>query len=279
MESLDRFVTEHGGAFYNAAFYGPIIFFALIELVAPRRALTWPLGARWLANIGLGALDFFVGRWATVIVGVGAAEAMGALGHGLLNVLGVPALLAFVLAFLVLDLTQYAIHRILHTAPWLWRCHRLHHADPDVDFTTSRRHHPLELVVTLPVYTLVIVLLGAPDSAVLIHGAVSAAAATFNHANLAVPPWLDRALRLVLVTPDMHRIHHSARQPETDSNYANLFSWWDRIFGSYRATPEGGHDRMRLGLDGFHSRADLGIVRLLGNPFLAPASMPAPNTR
>jgi sterol desaturase/sphingolipid hydroxylase (fatty acid hydroxylase superfamily) len=266
MDRLDELIVGHAGAIASATAYGSIVVFALLELVAPRRRLGSAIGERWFVNIALALAAIVLHRaagWALNVEGVAAA---GLDGYGLLPALGLDGLVALVAGFVAIDLGEYVLHRLSHGVSWLWRCHRVHHMDADVDFTTSRRHHPFEVILSIPYFAALYALLGVPESAIVVQGAVAAVIVTFSHANVAVPRWLDRGLRLVVVTPDVHRVHHSTRQPETDSNFATIFIVWDRLFGTYVAEPALGHEAMTLGLDEFRAPEHRRIDRVLLNP-------------
>ena len=192
-----------------------------------------------------------------------AAEAGGV---GLLAWLGLPTPVAVLVAVLLLDLAIYLQHVLFHAVPALWRLHRMHHADLDFDVTTGLRFHPVEILLSMVIKLMVVVALGAPAVAVLIFEVLLNATAMFNHANLRLPAWLDRALRPVLVTPDMHRVHHSAVQRETDSNFGFNLAVWDRLFGTYRAQPAAGHDAMTIGIEQFRDPGELRLDRMLTQP-------------
>jgi sterol desaturase/sphingolipid hydroxylase (fatty acid hydroxylase superfamily) len=171
------------------------------------------------------------------------------------------------LGFLALDLAIYAQHVAFHKAPLLWRLHRMHHADPDFDVTTGVRFHPFEILISMLIKIAVVIALGIPPVAVIAFEVVLNATSMFNHGNVAMPSWLDRALRAIVVTPDMHRVHHSVDARETDSNFGFNLSWWDRLFRTYRAAPQAGHAGMTIGLPTFRDRAELRLDRLLTQPF------------
>lgn len=252
------------------AFGGVFLALALWELAAPRRRPQASRRERWPANLGILALDTLLLRLLFPLAAVGAALWAADRGWGLFNALSAPAWLAIPLSVLALDLIIYAQHRAFHALPWLWRLHRVHHTDLDLDVSSAGRFHPLEMVVSMLVKIAAVVLLGAPALAVLVFEVLLNASAQFSHANIALPAWLDRPLRRLIVTPDMHRVHHSVHRDETDSNFAFLISAWDRMFGSYRDQPCEGHADMPLGLEDRRSREELGLVRLLTGPFRTP---------
>ena len=250
-----------------AAFLGVFAAVAWWEALAPRRERAVARRDRWPHNLGLLVLNTLALR----VVAPGAAVAVALAGEsngwGLLNVLALPAGVAFPLAVVALDLAIYFQHVMFHAVPALWRLHRLHHADLDFDVTTGTRFHPVEILLSMAVKCAVVAALGAPALAVLIFEVLLNATAMFNHANGRLPLALDRIVRLFVVTPDMHRVHHSVVQHETNSNFGFNLPWWDRLFGTYRAQPAAGHQAMTIGIDAFRSRADLRLDRLLVQPW------------
>ena len=179
-------------------------------------------------------------------------------------------LVALVLALVLLDLAIYAQHIVFHRVPALWALHRVHHADPHFDVTTGLRFHPLEILLSMGLKIVLVVALGAPPVAVLLFEVILNAASLFNHANIRLPVAVDRLLRLVVVTPDMHRVHHSDLRTETDSNYGFSVPWWDRLFGTYRAAPAAGQEGVTFGIGAFRTRRELWLDRLLTQPFRRP---------
>lgn len=247
-------------------FSGAMVLFALAEFLRPRRALAHGLGRRWIANFTLGLLAMGIG-YGLLPLTVAALAAGG--GIGLLAALDLPPAIEIGAGVLVLDVAAYGFHRLFHGVPVLWRMHRVHHTDLDLDFTSGLRHHPLEvLAVALP-FAAVILLFGVPPLAVGCYAAARAVADFATHANLGLSPRLERVLRLVLVTPDMHRIHHSPLQKETDSNFTMLFSCWDRLFGTYREAPVEPQAAMPLGLAEWRDERKLSVFALLLLPFRA----------
>jgi sterol desaturase/sphingolipid hydroxylase (fatty acid hydroxylase superfamily) len=198
---------------------------------------------------------------------VGFALVAEAHGWGLFNVVALPARIELVLALFLLDLAIYLQHRLFHYVPVLWRLHRMHHADLDVDVTTGARFHPVEILLSLGIKFGVIVPLGAPALAVLLFEIGLNATSMFNHSNVRMPPAVERLVRWFLVTPDMHRVHHSVARRETDSNFGFNFAWWDRLFGTYRSQPEAGHQAMTLGIEQFRDPSELRLDRMFTQPF------------
>jgi sterol desaturase/sphingolipid hydroxylase (fatty acid hydroxylase superfamily) len=240
---------------------------ALWEIGAPRRALVAGRNLRWPNNLGILLIDVLLVRVLIPTAAVGAALFAAGRGWGLFHVLGLRLSVAALLGFLVLDLVIYAQHVVFHKVPLLWRLHRMHHADLDIDVTTGGRFLPFEILISMLIKIATVIAFGIPVVAVLLFEVVLNATSLFNHANVAMPPALDRILRLLVVTPDMHRVHHSILRHETDSNFGFNLPWWDRLFGTYRAAPEAGHERMTIGLPIFRDPRELRLDRLLTQPF------------
>jgi sterol desaturase/sphingolipid hydroxylase (fatty acid hydroxylase superfamily) len=250
-----------------AVFLGVFAAVALWEALAPRRARAFPRRARWPHNLGLLAVDVIVLRVAAPGAAITVAVAGEAHGWGLLNALALPAWAAIPLAVALLDLAIYFQHVMFHAVPALWRLHRVHHSDLDFDVTTGTRFHPFEILISTAIKCAAVAAIGAPALAVLAFEVALNATAMFNHANGRLPPGVDRWLRLLLVTPDMHRVHHSIVYNETNSNFGFNLPWWDRLFGTYCAQPAVSHEAMTIGVDAFRAPADLRLDRLLAQPF------------
>lgn len=206
-------------------------------------------------------------RLAAPAAAVGVALIAQERGWGFLNLAPVPAAPAFVGALLLLDVAIYFQHVMFHAVPTLWRLHRVHHADLDFDVTTGTRFHPFEILISLVIKCAAVAAIGAPPAAVLAFEILLNATALFNHANASLPRALDRALRWLLVTPDMHRIHHSVKYDESSSNFGFNLPWWDRLFGTYRAAPRAAQATMPIGVDAFRTAEDMRLDRLLIQPF------------
>jgi sterol desaturase/sphingolipid hydroxylase (fatty acid hydroxylase superfamily) len=241
---------------------------AVWESWAPRRSAAAPLRTRWLNNVGIWLLASFLVRWTFPALGVAFAVVVAERGWGLLQFVPVPSGPAVALSILALDLQRYVEHWLFHHVPALWRIHRVHHTDTGYDFTLGLRFHPAEALVTAAASLAVVGLLGVPPLAVLAYQALSLASSVFSHANIRVPGGSEGLLRHAVVTPDMHRIHHSAAPLETNSNLGNLFPWWDHLFGTYVGEPAAGHERMVIGLERFRELRDLMLPRMLVNPFI-----------
>jgi sterol desaturase/sphingolipid hydroxylase (fatty acid hydroxylase superfamily) len=240
---------------------------ALWEWLAPRRDRAFARRARWPHNVGLLVVDAIVLRIVAPGAAIAVALAGEAHGWGLVNALALPWWVAVPLAVALLDLAIYFQHVTFHAVPALWRLHRVHHSDLDFDVTTGTRFHPIEILISTGIKCAAVAAIGAPAIAVLVFEVVLNATAMFNHANLRLPLALDRVLRWLVVTPDMHRIHHSVVYNESSSNFGFNLPWWDRLFGTYRAQPAAGHERMTIGVDAFRTREELHLDRLLIQPF------------
>lgn len=216
-------------------------------------------------------VDTVILRLAFPVLAVGLAGLAQARGWGLFNVLDLPVWVAVVGSMLILDLAIYLQHVLFHAVPGLWRLHRMHHADLDFDATTGLRFHPVEIVPSMAIKLAVVGAIGAPPVAVLAFEVILNAASLFNHANIRLPSVVDRVLRWVLVTPDMHRVHHSTNPHETNSNYGFSVPWWDRMLGTYVAQPAKGHEGMDIGIEQFRTRRDLWLDRMLLQPLRGPA--------
>ena len=249
-----------------AVFLGTLITCALAERLLPRRIRTVDAGPRWFANLSLSALGTLLVAILLPFTALATAHRVEAAQFGLLNQWSIYYPLKFILSFLLLDLLIYLQHRLFHWVPMLWRLHAVHHTDLDLDASSAVRFHPLEILGSMLIKIAGIALFGAHFLAVAVFEVVLNATAVFNHSNLNLGP-LDRLLRLFLVTPDMHRVHHSPRREETDSNFGFNLPWWDFILGTYRAQPGEPHETMAMGLDGARDPQKLDLFSLLGRPF------------
>jgi len=251
-----------------SAFLGIFTIMALWEIAAPRRKRAFSRLTRWPNNLGIVVFNTVVLRVLFPTAAIGVALAAEANGWGLFNVFALPEWLAVVLAVMIMDFAIYLQHVLVHAVPALWRLHRMHHADLDYDVTTGARFHPIEIVISMGLKLMVVGALGAPALAVLIFEVVLNATAMFNHGNVRIPVGLDHVLRWIVVTPDMHRVHHSVIPQETNSNFGFNLPWWDRLFGTYTAQPKGGHEGMTIGIEQFREGRDLRLDRMLIQPFL-----------
>lgn len=250
------------------AFVAVFVVMAAWEVLAPRRARSLPRRARWPHNLALVALNTLLLRVLFPLGAVGAAVWATKAGWGVLPRLAAPGWIAIPVSVLLLDLAIYLQHVVFHRVPILWRVHRMHHADLDLDVTSGSRFHPIEMVLSMVLKMGVVVALGAPAAAVMAFEVLLNATAMFNHANAQIPPWLERPLRWMIITPDLHRIHHSTRPEETNSNFGFGAVWWDRAFRTFRKAPRGGQSGMTLGLPDLRDPAELRLDRMLLQPFV-----------
>lgn len=264
---MGEFLLQYEATLRLAAFLGVLAVLALLEAVLPRRRREIPRLLRWTNNLGVVILDTLIVRLTFPVLAVGVAIVAERQGFGLFNVTAIPVVLSFLLSLLLLDLAIYLQHVMFHAVPALWRLHRMHHADLEIDVTTGLRFHPVEIVLSMALKLAVVASLGPPAAAVLVFEILLNATSMFNHSNLRLPAWLDGWLRLVVVTPDMHRVHHSWDVDETNSNFGFNLPWWDRLLGTYRPQPRAGHEGMTIGIDQFRTRRDLWLDRMLVQPF------------
>lgn len=242
--------------------------FALMEALAPRRVRVYARGFRWANNLGIAILGTVLVRLVFPAALVGFALLVQARGWGVLPLLGLPPVTSEIAAFVLLDAAIYAQHVAFHKVPLFWRLHRMHHADLDVDVTTGIRFHPGELLLSTLVKITAIAAIGASPFAVLAFETALVTASMFAHSNLRIPFRFDVTLRRILVTPDMHRVHHSSLREETDSNYGTILPYWDWMFRTYRPQPALGHDGMEIGLRDFRREEDSRMDRLVLQPFI-----------
>jgi len=250
-----------------AAFGGVFIVMAAWEFVVPRRTQAIGRGWRWPNNLGVVAVNTLLVRIVFPTTAVGLALLAEARSFGLFNVIALPAWVGVLASVVILDLAIYLQHVLFHAVPALWRLHRMHHADLEFDVSTGLRFHPIEILLSMLIKFAVVAALGAPALSVLIFEVLLNATSMFNHANVRIPLGLDRALRWLVVTPDMHRVHHSILARETNSNFGFNLPWWDRLFGTYRAQPAAGHEAMTIGIEQFRDSRELGLDRMLVQPF------------
>ena len=248
--------------------------FAVLESLYPRHLPVPAAGRRWGVSIGLTVLMSVVVAAAFPVLSVGCAVLAERHGWGLLHRIALPGWIEFAVALLLLDLVRYLQHAMLHRVPLLWRLHRVHHSDPDYDCTTALRFHPVEALVSVGLQLAVVAALGASPMSVLASETLAIVVSMFAHANLRLRPAVDAMLRHVIVTPDMHRIHHSALADEVDSNFGGVFPWWDWLFGTYQAQPARGYERMTIGVADIEPGQAASLPWLLASPFM-PAKAPA----
>ncbi len=256
-----------------AVFLGIFAAMALFEIAAPRRHLLHRRGARWFTNFSIVVLDSLIIRVLFPAAAVGIAvwadeNNIGLYPWAVAQGVAPPPWLFGVLVFIFMDLAIWAQHLVFHKVPVFWRFHKVHHSDPDFDVTTAIRFHPVEIVLSMLIKAVLIIILGAPALAIFLFEVVLNGAAMFNHSNVKLPQWFDALLRKAIVTPDMHRVHHSIHRREIDSNYGFNFSIWDRIFRTYRAQPEDGHEGMTIGLKDYQNGEPVRLTWSLWLPFL-----------
>lgn len=252
-------------------FFAILLLVAVWEFAAPRRRLTVSKVGRWFNNLGIIFIDSLLVKLLFPVAAMGVAAAAHKNGWGLFNYLQIPDGFSVLMSVLVLDLIIYLQHLMFHAVPVLWRLHMVHHADLDIDVTTGLRFHPIEIIVSMLIKMAAISALGPPVLAVLIFEIALNGTAMFNHGNIRLPEKIDRYLRLLVVTPDMHRVHHSVTIRETNSNFGFNFPWWDRLFGTYRAQPVAGHTGMTIGLSQFRKVKQVTLPQLLLLPFTGKA--------
>src|SRR6516162_6809783 len=250
-----------------AAFCGIFSLMALWEVIGPRRRQTVGRGWRWPNNLGVVVVDTLLVRIVFPTTAVGLALVANAHGIGLFNAARPPFWVGVVASVILLDLAIYFQHVLFHAVPLLWRLNRMHHADLDIDVSTGLRFHPIEILLSIVVKLAVVLALGASALAVLLFEVLLNATSMFNHSNVRMQEGFEGVLRWFIVTPDMHRVHHSILAGETNSNFGFNLPWWDRLFGTYRAQPAAGHEAMTIGIEQFRDPRELGLDRMLLQPF------------
>jgi len=251
-------------------FIGVFVIMAAWEVLSPRRDLTVSKPLRWVNNLAIVALYTIALRIIFPLLAIDMALIAEQRGWGLLNNLSMPLWMSTVAGVFMLDLVIYLQHVMFHTLPILWRLHMMHHSDLNIDVTTGLRFHPIEIFISMGIKMAAVAALGPPVLAVLIFEIILNATSMFNHGNVYLPLKFDAFLRLLVVTPDMHRVHHSVTIRETNSNFGFNFPWWDRLLGTYRAQPAAGHEGMTIGLSHFRNPGELTLLHLLVLPFTRP---------
>jgi len=245
---LNAFIMANEVPVRLGFFFGVFAIMAIWEILAPTRALTVSKAVRWANNLGLVFFNSFILRLLFPAAAVGMAAFAAENDWGLLNYYSLPAIVAVTFSVIAMDFVIYLQHVMVHAVPALWRLHRVHHADLDYDVTTGARFHTFEIILSMLIKFATIIVLGPPVVAVVIFEVVLNATAMFNHGNVSLPKGLDRVLRWFVVTPDMHRVHHSVEDDEANSNFGFSLPWWDRLFGTYRDQPRAGHQGMTIGI-------------------------------
>lgn len=264
---MHHLVLTHEQLIRLIAFGGIFVVLAIWEVVGPRRKQVIGRRWRWPNNLGIVTVNTLLVRILFPMTVVGLALVAEERALGLFNVIALPLWIAVALAVLILDLAIYLQHVLFHAVPALWRVHRMHHADLEFDVSTGLRFHPIEILLSMIIKLAVVAALGASALAVVIFEVLLNATSMFSHSNVRIPLGIDRALRWLVVTPDMHRVHHSVISRETNSNFGFNLPWWDRLFGTYRAQPQAGHEAMTIGIEQFRDSRELGLDRMLLQPF------------
>jgi len=265
---MTAFVTAHEATIRIGFFAGIFLAVALVELIVPRRALTTSKTSRWFGNIGIVFINTILLRILFPAGAVGISVWVGHQGWGIFNHFQWPFWLEVALTIVILDFVIYMQHVMFHAVPVLWRLHMMHHADLDYDLTTGTRFHPLEIIISLGIKAGAITVLGAPPVGVIIFEILLNGTAMFNHGNFFIPVGIDRMLRLLVVTPDMHRVHHSVFPNETNTNFGFNLPWWDRLCGTYKPQPVKGHEQMTIGLNQFRDPSRLTLPWMIVLPFI-----------
>ncbi|WP_018952867.1 sterol desaturase family protein [Thioalkalivibrio sulfidiphilus] len=277
---MTEWITANEAALRLGFFLGILLLLGIAEALLPRRQRLLTRLQRWTSNLGIVVINTVLLRLLFPAAAVGMAVFAQSAGWGVFNTFEVPFWIAVLVSVLVLDFMIWLQHVMVHAVPALWRLHRVHHADLDFDVTTGLRFHPLEIILSMGIKFAVIAVLGPPVLAVILFEILLNATSMFNHSNLRLPLGLDRVLRLFVVTPDMHRVHHSVADDETNSNFGFNLPWWDRLFGTYKAQPREGHEGMTIGIDTFRDpRQCDGLKGMLLMPFVGKVTDYAINRR
>ncbi len=277
---LNEYIINYELVIRFAFFFGVLGIMALWEIATPRRTLSISKSLRWMNNIGIVVLNTIILRLIFPAAAVGMAAWAESQGWGILNFIQTPYWFAVIVSVIILDAVIYIQHVLVHAIPLLWRLHRVHHADLDFDVTTGSRFHPIEIIISMLFKSAAILILGPPIVAVLIFEVLLNATSMFNHANVRLPLRVDRVLRWFIVTPDMHRVHHSVEDDETNSNFGFSLPWWDRLFGTYRDQPRAGHEQMTIGINTFRDiRHCSRLPGMLALPFVGKITNYAINRR
>ncbi len=278
--NLNEFIMTNELPVRLGFFFGIFIIMAAWEILAPKRALTVSKAVRWTNNLGLVFFNSFILRLVFPVAAVGMAAFASEQGWGLLNYYSIPATIAIVVSVIAMDFIIYLQHVLVHAVPVLWRLHRVHHADLDYDVTTGARFHTIEIILSMLIKFATIVVLGPPLVAVVIFEVILNATAMFNHGNVSLPASLDKVLRWFVVTPDMHRVHHSVEDDEANSNFGFSLPWWDRLFGTYRDQPRAGHEGMTIGIHTYRTTKQVvWLPGMLALPFMGKVTGYAINRR
>jgi len=265
---MKNFILDHEPVIRFFFFFGILIIMVVWEVLAPRRSLSTPKSIRWYSNLGLVAIDTLALRLLLPLQAVGLALHVETRGWGILNNVLLPEWMSIVLGVFFLDFVIYLQHAMFHALPTFWRLHRVHHTDLDFDVTTGIRFHPIEIFLSMGIKMGAVAFFGVSAIAVVIFEVLLNATSMFNHGNVRLPARIDRAVRLFVVTPEMHRVHHSVLIKEYNSNFGFNLPWWDRLLGTYRDQPGAGHEGMTIGLSQFRDPNVLTLPWLLILPFI-----------
>lgn len=263
---MNSFVTDSESTLRLTVFLSVFLLLALLEMIIPRRKLTTSKARRWFVNLFISFLNTALVRILIPLAGVAAALFAQQRNWGLFNIVELPSLLSILIFLLLFDLTIYFQHRLFHVVPVFWRLHRMHHTDVDYDVTTGNRFHPASILLSSVIKLGLVIILGPLPIAVVVAEILLNATSMFNHSNIYIPLAADKALRNVIVTPDMHRIHHSVDEFEHNKNFGFNFPWWDKLFGTYLERPKLGQEEMEIGIRGFQDRESAGLLSLLMQP-------------
>ena len=264
---MGEYMVENGGTLLLGSMFAVLLFAAIIEALVPRRPETGELAGRWFANLSLAAVSMLVSQLFTRLTLVVTAMLAQAKGIGLLPLLDFGMWPTVLITLVVMEFANYVLHRLFHSVPWMWRCHAIHHTDVEVDFTTTYRHHPFETIIMSLVGIPLVLLLGLDPLALIVYQLLGIISGVLTHTNLYIPERIEKILRVFVVTPDFHRLHHSSARRHTDSNYGGLVPWFDRLFDTETRRPFADHKDMELGLEYLRERRDSRLDRLLLLPF------------
>ncbi|QUM76136.1 sterol desaturase family protein [Moritella sp. 24] len=264
---MSEWLIANGNTLRASAFIGLLILLAISEYYKPKRPLTRSKWQRWSNNLAVVFINNLVLKLFVPFVAIDAAIFVEQQQWGLLSLTSLNSAVIIVTSVMLLDAAIYFQHKIFHQIPMLWRLHRMHHSDLDIDVTTAIRFHPIEIILSMFIKVAVIIAFGVPVVAVVLFELLLNLTAMFNHSNIRLPDKIDRFIRTILVTPDMHRIHHSTDSHETNHNFGFCLPWWDRLFGSYQAQPKLGHQKMEIGLPYFRDSKECKIQHMLTQPF------------
>ena len=277
---MTEILLEHEITIRLGFFLGVFAIMAVWEMLFPRRMLTVSKLVRWGNNLALVFLNSFILRLLFPAAAAGMAALAQKQGWGIFNAYELPAWVVVIASVIALDFIIYLQHVMVHAVPALWRLHRVHHADPDFDVTTGARFHPVEIILSMLIKFAAIMVLGPPVVAVIIFEVLLNSTAMFNHSNVKIPLGIDRVLRFFIVTPDMHRVHHSVEDDEANSNFGFNLPWWDRLFGTYRDQPRAGHEKMIIGIHQYHDPKQVSwLPGMLALPFVGKITAYAINRR